>query len=74
MDQIDAKAWGIAKTLVVTTLKTELGRLRKNPEFLAKVSGKAKINLKEFQSRVRRASGTKGITYFICGTDTRECR
>ena len=49
MDGIDAEAWAEAKTLAVETLKAESARLRKNPEFAAKVSGKAKINIKEFK-------------------------
>jgi hypothetical protein len=49
MDGIDAEAWPQAKTLAVETLKTESARLRKNPEFAAKVSGQAKINIKEFK-------------------------
>jgi hypothetical protein len=49
MDGTDAEAWSEAKTLVVETLKIESARLRKNPEFAAKISGKAKINIKEFK-------------------------
>lgn len=49
MDGIDAQAWAEAKTLVVETLKLESTRLRKNPDFSAKVSGKTKINIKEFK-------------------------
>jgi len=49
MDGIDAEAWAEAKTLAVETLRTESARLRKNPEFAAKVSGKATINIKEFK-------------------------
>jgi len=49
MDGIDAGAWAEAKALVAETLKRESARLRKNPEFAAKVSGKAKINIKEFK-------------------------
>ena len=49
MDGIDAEAWAEAKTLAVETLKAESARLRKNPEFAAKVSGKATINIKEFK-------------------------
>jgi type III restriction enzyme len=49
MDGIDADAWADAKTLAVEALKTESVRLRKNPEFAAKVSGKARINIKEFK-------------------------
>jgi type III restriction enzyme len=49
MDGIDAKAWNEAKTLAVETLKAESVRLRKNPEFATKVSGKATINVKEFK-------------------------
>lgn len=49
MDGIDANAWPESKTLVVETLRAESVRLRKNPEFAAKVSGKATINLKEFK-------------------------
>lgn len=49
MDGMDAEAWAEAKTLAVETLKAESARLRRNPEFAAKVSGKAKINIKEFK-------------------------
>jgi type III restriction enzyme len=42
-------AWAKAKTLVVETLKAEAMRLRKKPEFAAKVSGKAKIDIREFK-------------------------
>jgi type III restriction enzyme len=49
MDGIDADAWADAKTLAVEALKTESARLRKNPDFAAKVSGKARINIKEFK-------------------------
>jgi type III restriction enzyme len=49
MDGIDAEAWGEAKTLAVETLKAAATRLRKNPEFAEKVSGKATINIKEFK-------------------------
>ncbi len=49
MDGVDAEAWAEARTLTVDTLKAESARLRKNPEFAAKVSGKAKINIKEFK-------------------------
>lgn len=49
MDGIDADAWADAKTLAVETLKSESVRLRKNPDFAAKVSGKARINIKEFK-------------------------
>jgi type III restriction enzyme len=49
MDGIDAEAWSEAKTLAVDTLRAESVRLRKNPEFAAKISGKAKINIKEFK-------------------------
>jgi type III restriction enzyme len=49
MDGIDAEAWAEAKTLSVETLRTESARLRKNPDFAAKVSGKARINIKEFK-------------------------
>jgi type III restriction enzyme len=48
MDGIDADAWSEAKLLAVDTLKAESTRLRKNPEFAAKVSGRATINVKEF--------------------------
>ncbi len=50
MDGIDAQAWAQAKKLVVKTLKSESTRLRKNPEFAAKVSGKGTINIREFKS------------------------
>jgi type III restriction enzyme len=49
MDGIDPEAWGEAKTLIVDSIKTEATRLRKNAEFAAKVSGKAKLNIKEFK-------------------------
>jgi type III restriction enzyme len=49
MDGIDAEAWANAKTLAVETLKAEAARLRKNSDFAAKVSGKAKINVREFK-------------------------
>jgi type III restriction enzyme len=49
MDGIDLDSWADAKTLAVETLKTESARLRKNPDFAAKVSGKARINIKEFK-------------------------
>lgn len=49
MDGIDPEAWPEAKTLAVETLKAEAARLRKNPEFAAKVSGKAKISITEFK-------------------------
>ncbi len=49
MDGIDLEAWDEAKNLVIETLKSESTRLRKNPDFAAKVSGKAKINIKEFK-------------------------
>lgn len=49
MDGIDEEAWAEAKKLAVETLRAEAARLRKNPEFAAKVSGKAKINIKEFK-------------------------
>ena len=49
IDGIDARAWAEAKTLVVETLKTESARLCKDPDFAEKVSGKGKINIKEFQ-------------------------
>jgi type III restriction enzyme len=49
IDGVDAEAWPDAKTLVVETLKAESARLCKNPEFAARVSGKAKINIKEFK-------------------------
>jgi type III restriction enzyme len=48
MDGIDAEAWTEAKTLVVDTLKTESARLRAAPDFAARVSGKGKINIREF--------------------------
>jgi type III restriction enzyme len=49
MDGVDSQAWAEAKTLAVETLKAESARLCKNPEFAAKVSGKAQINIKEFK-------------------------
>jgi type III restriction enzyme len=49
MDGIDVEAWSEAKDVAVETLKAESARLRKNPEFAAKVSGRATINIKEFK-------------------------
>jgi type III restriction enzyme len=49
MDGIDAEAWGEAKTLAVEALKAAAARLCKDPEFAAKVSGKATINVKEYK-------------------------
>ncbi|MCX7015971.1 MAG: hypothetical protein NTW86_26020, partial [Candidatus Sumerlaeota bacterium] len=49
MDGVDAEAWPEAKTLVVETLNAEAARLRKNPEFAARVSGKATISIREFR-------------------------
>lgn len=49
MDGVDAEAWAEAKTLAVETLKGEAARLRKNPEFAGKVSGKGKLKIKEFK-------------------------
>jgi type III restriction enzyme len=49
MDGVDADAWGDAKALAVDTLKAEATRLRQSPEFAAKVSGKTKLNIKEFK-------------------------
>jgi len=48
-DGIDAEAWPEAKKLAVETLKAQSVRLRKNTDFAAKVSGKARINIKEFK-------------------------
>lgn len=49
MDDVDPDALENAKTLVVGTLKAEAARLRSNPEFAAKVTGKASINIREFR-------------------------
>ena len=49
IDGVDVKAWANAKTLVVDTLKAESARLRKSIDFTAKITGKAKINIKEFK-------------------------
>ncbi len=49
MDGIDPHAWADAKSLVVRALKAQSARLRKDPEFSAKVSSKAIINIKEFR-------------------------
>lgn len=49
MDGIDADAWNEAKTLAVDTLKAQSIRLQKDPDFAAKVAGKATINLTEFK-------------------------
>jgi type III restriction enzyme len=43
------EAWGEAKTLAVETLKSESARLRRDPDFAAKVSGKAQLDIKEFK-------------------------
>ena len=48
-DKKDADALTAAKALVVDTLKTQSARLRKDPEFAAKVTGKGKINIKEYK-------------------------
>ncbi len=48
MDRIDIEAWPQAKSLVVETLKAQSAQLRTDPEFVAKVTGKAKIVVKEF--------------------------
>jgi type III restriction enzyme len=49
MDGIDADAWAGAKALAVEAIKAEAARLRANPEFAGKVSGKARINVREFK-------------------------
>src|SRR5690606_5246317 len=49
IDGLDGTAWAEAKALAVDTLRKEAERLRKNPEFAAKVTGKAKIRIKEFK-------------------------
>ncbi|MCY2926596.1 MAG: hypothetical protein NT031_14385, partial [Planctomycetota bacterium] len=49
MDKMDAGAWTEAKTLAIDALKTQSARLRKDSVFAAKVSGKGKINVKEFK-------------------------
>jgi type III restriction enzyme len=49
IDGIAASAWPDAKKLAVDTLRAEAERLRKNPEFAAKVTGKARIQVKEFK-------------------------
>ena len=49
IDGIDRDAWPEAKALAVDTLKAEASRLRKNADFAARVTGKAKINVKEFK-------------------------
>lgn len=49
MEGIDKAAWPAAKKLTVDKLKEESARLRKTDEFAAKVSGRTKINIKEFR-------------------------
>src|SRR5260370_24866116 len=49
MDGIDPEAWTEAKTLAVEPLKTESTPLRRNSDFAEKVTGKPKINIKEFK-------------------------
>jgi type III restriction enzyme len=49
IDGIAAGAWPEAKALAVDTLRAEAARLRKNPDFAAKITGKAKINIREFK-------------------------
>lgn len=49
MDGLDPEAWVQAKRLVVDTLRAEATRLRANPDFAARVSGKTKIDVKEFR-------------------------
>jgi hypothetical protein len=44
-----SSSWPEAKTLTVETLRAEAERLRKNPDFAAKITGKARINIKEFK-------------------------
>jgi type III restriction enzyme len=65
MDGIDITAWAQAKTLAVEALKSEAARLRQNPEFAAKVSGKATINIKEFKvefGELRELTESRNIT------------
>lgn len=49
MDGIDKKAWASSKAVAVDALRSEAARLRKNPEFAGRVSGKAKIQIKEYR-------------------------
>jgi type III restriction enzyme len=49
IDGIDPDAWAQAKALAVDALKAEAARLRRNPDFAARVTGKARINVKEFR-------------------------
>ena len=49
IDGIAADAWPRAKTLAVESLKAEAARLKKNADFAAKVTGKARINVREFK-------------------------
>lgn len=49
IDGIAPDVWPEAKALAVEALRTEAARLRTNPEFAAKVTGKARINIKEFR-------------------------
>jgi type III restriction enzyme len=48
-DGVDQKAWPSAKTLVFEAISAEAARLRKESDFVVKVSGKATINIKEFK-------------------------
>jgi type III restriction enzyme len=45
-DKIDESAWDEAKNLVVATLKTELGRLRKTSEFKSAYDEKGEISIR----------------------------
>ena len=49
IDGIAADAWSDAKNLAVESLKAEAVRLKKNADFAAKVTGKARINVREFK-------------------------
>ena len=49
IDGIAADAWSDAKNLAVESLKAEAARLKKNADFAAKVTGKARINVREFK-------------------------
>jgi type III restriction enzyme len=49
IDGLAPDAWPASKKLVVETLKAEASRLKQDPAFAAKITGKARINIKEFR-------------------------
>ena len=61
MDGIDADAWAEARTLAVEALKTESARLRKNPDFAAKVSGPSPV------AGIKNKNGLPGVAPVMRG-------